>query len=149
MLGFAATVLLFVNLTVFLISTIKNWLRALTTLAPAMETRHLIRFAVKFLRHGDCKHGFDGRFPGLRYDVDGMPRPLSVTDDVVGQNLDVNVRAVSGQGLSIELSTISQTRWCSPLGPVEPMYMPVFCGLLQALQYLYVQASYFTCSCII
>ena len=25
---------------------------------------------------------------------------------------------------STELSTTSQTRWCRPAGPVEPMYMP-------------------------
>ena len=25
---------------------------------------------------------------------------------------------------STELSTTSQMRWCSPLGPVDPMYMP-------------------------
>src|ERR1700689_4719313 len=25
---------------------------------------------------------------------------------------------------STELSTTSQTRWCSPVGPVEPMYIP-------------------------
>ena len=25
---------------------------------------------------------------------------------------------------STELSTTSQTRWCRPVGPVEPMYMP-------------------------
>ena len=28
---------------------------------------------------------------------------------------------------STELSTTSQTRWCSPLGPVDPMYIPGRC----------------------
>ena len=54
-----------------------------------------------------------------------MPRPLSVTVMVL-PGLMVTVMSVQypARASSMELSTISYTRWWRPLALVEPMYMP-------------------------
>ena len=60
---------------------------------------------------------------GVRSDRD--PRPVvDDPDAAVGQQRDVDPGGRPAMASSTELSTTSQTRWCSPLGPVEPMYMP-------------------------
>ena len=55
----------------------------------------------------------------------GMPRPLSwtVTDPSRSSVTSTRV-AKPAMASSMELSTISQSMWCSPRAPVEPMYMP-------------------------
>src|SRR4051812_6175467 len=55
----------------------------------------------------------------------GIPRPLSThrtppSERIVTSMWSQNPASAS----STELSTISETRWCRPRGPVEPMYMP-------------------------
>src|ERR1700719_4790060 len=54
----------------------------------------------------------------------GMPRPLSITVTLLSS---CTVTLISSQypamASSTELSTTSQTRWCRPCSPVEPMYI--------------------------
>src|SRR5215472_13946257 len=54
----------------------------------------------------------------------GMPRPLSTT---VTESSACTVTLISSAkpaiASSTELSTTSQTRWCKPISPVEPMYI--------------------------
>src|ERR1700730_12541885 len=54
----------------------------------------------------------------------GMPRPLSTTVTLLSS---CTVTLISSQkpaiASSTELSTTSQTRWCRPSSPVEPMYI--------------------------
>src|SRR5450759_2207900 len=53
-----------------------------------------------------------------------MPRPLSttVTDPSALMAMSIFVQ-YPARASSTELSTTSYTRWCRPLGPVDPMYM--------------------------
>src|SRR5882762_9349511 len=54
----------------------------------------------------------------------GMPRPLSTT---VTESSACTVTLISSawpaMASSTELSTTSQTRWCKPISPVEPIYI--------------------------
>src|SRR5712671_6820597 len=54
----------------------------------------------------------------------GMPRPLSTT---VTESSACTVTLISSawpaMASSTELSTTSQTRWCNPISPVDPMYI--------------------------
>src|SRR5256884_1593243 len=55
----------------------------------------------------------------------GMPRPLSETrHPPSASNVTSILVASPAIASSTELSTTSYTRWCSPDGPVDPMYMP-------------------------
>src|SRR5712692_9077541 len=55
----------------------------------------------------------------------GMPRPLSDTrQPPSASNVTSILVASPAIASSTELSTTSYTRWCSPDGPVDPMYMP-------------------------
>ena len=55
----------------------------------------------------------------------GIPRPSSRTSMPPSGRIETSIRlqwpAIAS---STELSTTSQTRWCRPVGPVEPMYIP-------------------------
>src|SRR5438876_360990 len=54
-----------------------------------------------------------------------MPRPLSATRHPPSARSVTSLRVASpAMASSTELSTTSQMRWCRPLGPVDPMYMP-------------------------
>ena len=54
-----------------------------------------------------------------------MPRPLSETYITFpGKSFTTILVQTPARASSMALSTISYTRWCRPLGPVEPMYMP-------------------------
>ena len=54
-----------------------------------------------------------------------MPAPSSLTRQPPSASRVTSIRvARPAMASSTELSTTSQTRWCSPVGPVEPMYMP-------------------------
>ena len=55
----------------------------------------------------------------------GMPRPSSMTvHDPSASMATLTVVAKPAIASSIELSTVSYTRWCRALIPVPPMYMP-------------------------
>jgi hypothetical protein len=55
----------------------------------------------------------------------GMPRPSSVTlTQPPGWSSTSTVVAKPAWASSTELSTTSETRWCSPRCPVVPMYIP-------------------------
>src|SRR5690606_21260716 len=54
----------------------------------------------------------------------GMPRPLSVTrTPPSASSVTSMVSQKPANASSTALSTTSQTRWCRPRSPVEPMYM--------------------------
>src|SRR6266849_3325655 len=54
----------------------------------------------------------------------GMPRPLSTTvTDSSACTVTLISSAKPAIASSTELSTTSQTRWCKPISPVEPMYI--------------------------
>src|SRR5712692_1464225 len=54
----------------------------------------------------------------------GMPRPLSITVTLLSSwTLTLISSQEPARASSTELSTTSQTRWCSPCSPVEPMYI--------------------------
>ena len=54
----------------------------------------------------------------------GIPLPLSVTvtDPFFSRRTSIELHRPAIAS-STELSTTSQTKWCNPLGPVEPMYI--------------------------
>jgi hypothetical protein len=55
----------------------------------------------------------------------GSPRPSSVTETELSAWTVMKISVqYPARASSMELSTISQTRWCNPLGPVDPMYIP-------------------------
>src|SRR5664280_1293470 len=55
----------------------------------------------------------------------GMPRPLSLTLTPPSARRVTLMRVQNpAMASSTELSTTSQTRWWSPVGPVDPMYIP-------------------------
>ena len=55
----------------------------------------------------------------------GMPRPLSITrTPPSASSVTSIVSQYPASASSTALSTTSQTRWCRPRSPVEPMYMP-------------------------
>jgi len=55
----------------------------------------------------------------------GMPAPSSITViELSGLIVIVTAEQRPASASSTELSTTSKTRWWSPRGPVEPMYMP-------------------------
>src|SRR5919107_5380124 len=55
----------------------------------------------------------------------GIPRPSSETETELSVCTVMRIsEQCPARASSMELSTISHTRWCSPRGPVEPMYMP-------------------------
>ena len=55
----------------------------------------------------------------------GMPRPSSATRQPPSASRVTSIRVqYPAMASSTALSTTSQTRWCSPVGPVDPMYMP-------------------------
>ena len=54
-----------------------------------------------------------------------MPRPLSRTQITSPGSMMTSMRSqYPASASSMELSTISYTRWCRPDDDVEPMYMP-------------------------
>src|SRR5260370_482986 len=54
----------------------------------------------------------------------GMPRPLSATvTELSACTVTLISSAKPANASSTELSTTSQTRWCKPISPVEPMYI--------------------------
>src|SRR5260370_2870929 len=54
----------------------------------------------------------------------GMPRPLSTTvTELSACTVTWISSAKPANASSTELSTTSQTRWCKPMSPVEPMYI--------------------------
>src|ERR1700735_1672003 len=54
----------------------------------------------------------------------GMPRPLSTTVTLLSSCTETLISSQKpAMASSTELSTTSQTRWCRPSSPVEPMYM--------------------------
>src|SRR4051812_6352427 len=55
----------------------------------------------------------------------GMPRPSSATRQPPSASRVTSMRvACPAIASSTELSTTSHTRWCRPLRPVDPMYIP-------------------------
>jgi hypothetical protein len=55
----------------------------------------------------------------------GIPRPSSETETALSSWTVMRIsEQYPASASSMELSTISHTRWCNPRGPVEPMYMP-------------------------
>ena len=63
--------------------------------------------------------------PVLGWRPVGMPLPSSLTvQDPSGSRTVSMMVAWPARASSTQLSTTSQTRWCRPSGPVEPMYMP-------------------------
>src|SRR5437016_181773 len=54
----------------------------------------------------------------------GMPRPLSTTvTELSACTVTLISSAKPAMASSTELSTTSQTRWCKPISPVEPIYI--------------------------
>lgn len=62
----------------------------------------------------------------------GIPRPSSV---IVHDPSELSVVVMSvawpANDSSTELSTTSQTRWCNPSGPVDPIYLNYLQGQQQ------------------
>ena len=64
-------------------------------------------------------------FPLLAFIPVGIPRPLSRTDTTFPGSIVTWISVQNpANASSIELSTISQTKWCNPLDDVVPMYIP-------------------------
>jgi hypothetical protein len=73
----------------------------------------------------DGEHDLEGRATLLLVQVDRDPGAVVADPDPPSASRVTSIaehRPASAS--STELSTTSQTRWCSPRSPVEPMYMP-------------------------
>ena len=64
-------------------------------------------------------------FPVCCWISTGIPRPLSTTVMISPSEIFTVISSqYPASASSMALSTISYTRWCSPLSEVEPIYMP-------------------------
>ena len=97
--------------------------------AHAVEAaRHLVAAAAELaagVQRGE--HDLGGR-RGLGcwgWSPTGMPRPSSLTRQAPSASTVTSMRVQApAMASSTALSTTSHTRWCRPVGPVDPMYMP-------------------------